>query len=404
MKQLYLISLFTIVCISGFSQFKEGYIVYNGNDTIFGYINFEGSLLNSDHCVFQVQLNSDAQIYKPADIKAFRFIHSKYFVSREILVNNKPQKVFLEWLIEGRASILTYTQSVSVVRYFLLLEDDSLIELTNTSHVSDVDNKHYIHDNKEYIGLLKFYFRDCPSLQPRIETVFFDSKSLIKITKDYHDRTCKTGDCIIYEDRNRKVKIEFGISAGFLSSNLKLNNSIPEKVYPSNSIEYGLALNISNLPLLSSKFSSRLNIMFQNSLYKYDTTDLSLVIKDDKICKIDYIRIPLQLNYNFSHKKLNPYISLGINLNFRLAYKKYDQYLINHIKKDYPFKEDRGIYSFQYGLNSGLGLNYVISPRLGISFGYHFEYSPRFFGNYVNDYTYNLNNSIQLIIYYKNKK
>ena len=403
MKPFYLIGLFTIISFSGFSQFKEGFIIKNNNDTISGYINFEGSLLNSDHCAFELQLNSDVKIYKPGDIKAFRFINSKYFVTREILVNNMPQKVFLEWLIQGRASILTYTQSVSDIRYFLLLEDGSLIELTNTIQEIDADDKHYIRDNKEYVNILEFYFRDCPSLQSRIETVPFDSRSLIKITKDYHDRTCKTGDCIIFEDRDRKLKFDFGISADFLNSSLRLNNAVPEKVSVSNTIGYGLAINITNLPLLSPKFSARMNILFQNSLFKYDTTGSIFKFKDDRIYKINYVRIPLQVNYSFSQKKLNPYISLGISLNLRFAAKEYDQTLINVIRNEFIFREDLGIKPFQFGLNSGLGLNYIISPGLKILFGYDFEFSPRFFGT-VNDYSFNMNNFIQCAVYYKIKK
>jgi hypothetical protein len=183
MKQFYFTVFILIICTSGFSQFKEGFIITNTNDTISGYINFEGSLFNSDHCAFKLQPDSDVKMYYPADIKAFRFINSKYFETREIPVNNGRKKVFIEWLIKGRASVLTYTQSIYKIRYFLLLEDNSLIELTNTSHLSEKESAVYSHDNKEYIGLLKFCFMDCPSLQNKIETVSFDSKSLINITK-----------------------------------------------------------------------------------------------------------------------------------------------------------------------------------------------------------------------------
>lgn len=406
MKPFYLIALFTIISFSGFSQFKEGFIITNNNDTISGYIKFEGSLLNSDHCAFELQPNNEAKVYKPGDIKAFRFINSKYFETREISVNDRPQKVFLEWLIQGRASILTYTQSISRIRYFLLLEDNSLVELTNTSHVSETDSRNYIHDNKEYIGLLKFYYRDCPSLQNRIETLFFDSKSLISITKDYHDRTCETGNCIIFEDRNRKLKLDFGISADFLNSTLILNNTIPEKMYASNTIGYGLAINITNLPLLSPKFSARMNIVFHNSLYKYDTTGMTvyrLLIKDNRMYRISYLRIPVQLAYNFSQKKLTPYISVGSDLNLRLVSRKFDKYLINYTMNQDSHMNQK-IKRYQLGLNSGLGLNYILSPDLKILFGYEFEYAPGFFGESVNDYSYNKINLIHLAAYFKFKK
>jgi hypothetical protein len=405
LKQPYLIVLFAILHHTASSQLREGFIINNNNDTINGYINFEGSLRNSIHCAFGLQLNGEVEVFKPEDIKAFRFIDSKYFITREILVDNKPQKVFLEFLIKGRASILTYTQTVTYIRYFLLLEDDSLIELMNTNQEIFDDYNHYNRDNKEYINLLKFYFRDCPSIQNEIETVFFDSKSLIKIAKVYHDRTCETGDCIIFEDKDRHLKFDFGFSANYINSNLTLNNSRPENVYPSNNIGFGLAMNVTNLPVLSPKFSAKINIMFQNVLFRYDTSGLPLIINDDKFIKTSYLKVPVQLTYNFFDKKLKPYISLGFNINLKTANKKYDQYLINYVTKEpYITREEQKLKSYQIGVNSGLGFNYLISPDLKVSLGYLFEYAPRFFGTSVNDYSFNMNNIIEFTIYYKFQK
>jgi hypothetical protein len=177
-------------------------------------------------------------------------------------------------------------------------------------------------------------------------------------------------------------------------------------MYSSNTIGYGLALNVTNLPILSPKFSVRMNIIFHSSLYKYDTAQMTVyrvLIKDDKIYRLSYIRIPIQLAYNFSQNKLTPYISFGFDLNIRLANKQYDKYLVNYLLTQDPHL-NTGIRSYQIGFNSGAGFKFTASPRLKILFGYEFEYSPRFFGKTVNDYSYNLINLVQLAAYYKFNK
>ncbi|MFZ0282101.1 MAG: hypothetical protein WAL29_10650, partial [Bacteroidales bacterium] len=384
-----------------------GYIVQNNNDTINGLINFEGSITNSSQCVFKLSNESDIQIFKPGEIKSFRFTDGKYFTSREILLDDQIKTVFLEWLIQGRASILTYSKSLISIKYFLLLETDSLIELTNTLYDFNSNGISYKRNKREYVSTLKFYFRDCPPLQTQIESVPFEGKSLINITKKYHDRTCETGDCIIFEDRNRKLKYTLGISSNFHTNSLKLNNSRPEKVRVSNTIGYGFAVNISNLPLLSPKFSADILFTYQNSLFRYDTSTFSKTyinahrIKDDKIFELKYIRIPIQLTYRFSQKKLNPYVSLGININLRFQSKFYEKTIITYVMIDDSY--DTGIGPYQFGLNSGIGIKYNISEMLVLKLGYEYEYSSRFFGSFAGDHSYNHNRFIHFTTYYKFK-
>jgi len=194
------------------SQFKEGYIITNDDKTINGYINFQGSINNSDHCEFRLQPEGDVRVYEPGEIKAFRFNDSKYFSSMEISINNNPKIVFLEWLIKGRVSILEYKPSISETRYFLITEDNSIIELTNSSQNIIKDGNIYDIKKQEYKNTLFYYLADCPTLKPNIETSLFSSKSLINIAKEYHARTCDSWDCIIYEAKDRKLKYSIGFS------------------------------------------------------------------------------------------------------------------------------------------------------------------------------------------------
>jgi hypothetical protein len=403
MKTFYLFLFITFSFDSSlFSQFREGYIIENNSDTTYGFIDFEGSIQNSGHCKFKSTTDSPVEIYYPGEIKAFRFLDSKYFSTSEIKIDNEIKKVFLEWLIKGRASILIYSPQNTKIRYFFLPENDTLYELQNTPKTIEKMDQGaittYETTKREYIGTLLYYFKDCPSLTNKIETTAFSSNPLIKIVKEYHEKTCKNEDCIIFEDKNRKLKLDFGLSFGFLASQLILNNNVPEKVNLSHSIGYGVALDISNLPLVSPKFDFSTEVLYFDFLYTYNIGGV-YYLTDNRICNIKYLRIPLQLNYKFSDKKLSPFVSLGETTNIRFKYSTYNQYLMNYVTTHSNYSE--GVSTIQVGINSGLGLKYLILPKTTIRIKFEYEYGFKFLGTYPAEHSFNNNYLIEASVLFK---
>lgn len=67
-------------------DFHEGYIINNKLDTIKGFID-----QNSDNfykCKFKFGNNSDIKTFAPSEIKGFRFLNGKYFISKKIKIIN----------------------------------------------------------------------------------------------------------------------------------------------------------------------------------------------------------------------------------------------------------------------------------------------------------------------------
>lgn len=391
-----------------FSQFKEGYIINNNNDTIRGLINWEGSIINSSKCEFKINTGDESKIYKPGDILGFRFNNSKFFSSKDIITDNQEQKVFIEWLIKGRASLLSFSGSVPYTKYFILAEDGTISELLNTTAQIVQENVVYERKKKEYISTLMYSFRDCQSLQPKINSASFNSKSLINITKQYHELTCKEEDCVIFEEKDRKMKVDWGIYTAFLNSNLKINNGDAEKMYPANSVGVGIALNITNLPGLSPKFSLKINPAFFSSMYRYDTSNVAALktalqyhlIKDDRVCKIGFAKVPVQLSYRFNQKKFSPFVSAGGTVNLRFSYKQYDKFLTDWITLSGGDSFDSKLSFLQLGINSGIGFDYLASPTLRINVGYDFEYASQLYGSYADDHSKIMNNIVYLRAYF----
>ena len=377
---------------SVYSQFRPGYVITNDNDTISGEINFEGSVKNTDHCTFRQFSDSTEHIYKPGDIKAFRFNEGKYFISYDLNIDGKIQKVFLEWLIKGRASILTYSPPSLQSRFYILLDNDSLYELKNSTGVVYRQGYSYEVNKKEYIGALKYYFNDCPSLFPKINNVAYSEKSLINIAKQYHEKTCKDESCIVYENKRRSL-YSISPTVSYLRSQLLLRNGRPENTGVSKVMGIGLELIVNRLPLLSPKFSFRTGLSFYNIFYYYDVTGTTLrSVRSNYLIHLNYLRLPFQFEYQFFQKKLSPLVFLGANANIRRSY-DYNQDIINYVTTHFNY--DLGLSKWQAGVNGGVGMQYLVTSDIGFNLRIEYEKDFRFFGTYSSDYSQNNNFIIQ---------
>ena len=159
------------------SDYQNGYIITNENDTIYGLINNRGYVKNAKECTFKTGQDSEKINYTPDMIQAYRFIDGKYYVSKKIKVDEMESQVFLEYLIDGILDIYYYRENEkesynSGDYYFIDNGDGELQFLNNKSYdvlASVWDNNTdpqtiYRKESKRYVGLLKLMTKDSPTL------------------------------------------------------------------------------------------------------------------------------------------------------------------------------------------------------------------------------------------------
>lgn len=228
--------LFSALCslmisnISAQSDFRNGYIVTNTNDTVYGLIDYRGDRASSKRCIFKKDINSEKQEFSPNDLKFYRFIDSKYFAVKSIESEGKKDLLFLEYLIDGAVDIYYYREQ-SGDHFFLDSGDDKLIELKNEQKEVNINNQDYLVDSKEYIDQLKYSFRDSPAISQKVDNIDFEKKSLIKIALDYHEVTCPDKECIIYEKKIPRLKLKFGPLIGINYLSIPENGRLQEEIF-----------------------------------------------------------------------------------------------------------------------------------------------------------------------------
>ena len=253
--------------------------------------------------------------------------------------------------------------------FYMQKGSEPLIEIYAPENVTILyGNASTVRTDKKYIGRLKYTFADAPELAGEVDKVTPDRKSMINISKKYHDQLCKDEQCIVYEKKLHIAKISIGPIIGFTSQSIIpeeitfLNPSGSNDTYyctfdPSNNLCFGIFCNIS-LPtekdrlklqyeglIKTNSFSSQYYAKSQSSSVEYNfslqSTDLSHYFF---------------LRYDFLKTRFHSLVQIGGFINQKLKLERTgfdpDTYLVDIFPKDaYP------------GLSIGLGVAYQINEK-----------------------------------------
>ncbi|HEY4787784.1 MAG TPA: hypothetical protein VIH57_17130 [Bacteroidales bacterium] len=318
---VYLLILVINISVSAQSDYRPGYIIKNGGDKEEGWINFIGNVSNGKHCYFKKDSAGTATEYFPNDLIAYRFTDSKYYVSKKITTEDGEKTLFLECLISGKATIY-YSEQGSEVHYYIE-KNGKLVEIDNKEVlVEDENGNTGYKETNRYKGILKYYFSDCPSVFRKVDAAELDKKSLIRLSKDYHEYVCKDEKCIIYEKSFSKNEVKLGVdfSYGFGKLNFYYNGYL----FFSARSTYQYLLNMFVQMNLDEdkRYFLQLSIGYNAVNFQQSNLDVSNFFSYSH-AKITYkyslIRTTLSLKHKLNFGKVSPFASLGIPLGLFLV-------------------------------------------------------------------------------------
>lgn len=266
------------------TDFRPGFIINNGGDTLFGQLDYRGDALMGSICKFKTA-DDKVQEFKPTDIQGYRFTDSKYFVSKEV----DGKKVFLEYLIKGKVNVY-YLRDDKGDHYYIDKEGLKLIELPYDEGIKMVDEKQVYYQSNKHYGILSYYMQDVPEIQPQIQGIKEPKhQNLIRLAENYNNMVCKDEKCIIYVKKGPGVKVLIETNVGirkFRQYDALLN-------------ELGGLLYLS-IPRTNEK-------LFFNTGFTYGFSS-----KNDSVLRV--YRIPLQLMYLYRVYKIQPKVGGGMNI------------------------------------------------------------------------------------------
>lgn len=371
----YLITIGAIILTNFFitaqSEFKEGYIIKNNKDTIYGFLDYKRNTVNAKKCIFRTDINSENQIFSPEDINSYRFKNSKFYISKSLKIEGKTKQLFLEYLINGIVDVFYYRDNDGE---HYLIDDGSgnLYELKNEEKEVILERTTYIRETKEYIGLLKNIFKESPTVMKRVENIELNHKSLIKITNDFHNEVCSDQACIIYEKRLPKSKRGFGLiirlngnlfsqTREFIDELYYLENSkFGFNVYPTVGVFYKKGMPYINERLFIQYEGTYSLVNFSTSNSYFEPV-LDMNYLNDIKFKQNIFGNTFMLKYEYPKGKIRPIYHTGVFLDYyfntefqrdlKVLFSWGDTYFEGQSKES-PFMK------LNYGINVGAGLTF----------------------------------------------
>ncbi|MBE0642079.1 MAG: hypothetical protein IH599_08590, partial [Bacteroidales bacterium] len=329
-KSLFILVLVLSSTLYGQSRYLPGTVFFHSGDTMRGSIREPGEIRSAKICQFLPENGQEERKYGPEDIRGYKFDQGKYYVSREIERQGIKDAVFLEYLLDGVADLLAYTDEEGV-HYFIQKSGGALHELTTSTQLIESEGREYLHTRRDYVGYLRYLFADAPSVQQEVDNTTLSRSSLIRITSEYHAQVCDTADCIIYKKQLAKPALSIGPLAGWGSFRLvekDLNLSTGYYKYNYNAPEhpvFGLNAQLS-LPYLNK----RLKLAYTSRVFSYTLhSDRYVYRYDGKLMGIYPYTLEntdlmhsLLLSASLPGRKLSPVILLGGSYAHKLKYKK----------------------------------------------------------------------------------
>jgi hypothetical protein len=393
MKKAIAAIILGIIIIEAYSQvdFRPAYIIDLKNDTVYGFINYNANVYYN--CEFKKTPESEVINYKPFEIKSYRFIDDKYYISREVVLKNSytrinlmdfpdplsegiilksnykeegtyKDSVFLEYLVKGEMDLYYLKDLKGIEHYFIENTENNLLDLTiekiqtfyNGTFKSEVTKN-------SYIGKIKAAMIQCPQVFEEIDNIELDHKNLIKVTSDYHNYMCTDQKCIVYQRKLPTHSVHFGVYSGLgisKSYNLFLGEFGSEDMMyfePSFSPIIGFDIRFMKPHARFEKFSYKIKVQMLRASYNKDTYHYSYVSMTEKTVTINYSDYSLYTSFlgetNFSTNAKSPYAVYGILFKYSFA-QKFDGKNLYELQKSEPYP---------YNCGFVLGLGYEIPVK-----------------------------------------
>jgi hypothetical protein len=375
-KYIFYLVIFLQISLTGFGQkdLKPGYIITNDFDTLRGYIKLKSNYENAESCEFSYLESQIPKTYKPSEIRGYRIENSKYYLSRDIMIDSVKKKVFLEYLVDGIVDL--YYLKGPINEYYFIEKDTILMQLSNDGKMVTVKGRggqgeyesNYFKNSNQYKRILQYLFQDSEETLKEIPNTAFDYRPLINITKDYHKNVCKDNNCIDFTKSTSKgLFLEPYLGVVYSSMGLKTSKdySNETKAYAGLQVRLRPLKGYSSWNLLLGFSYSTNNFEgdFENSLNQYG---LPYWIH----AKYDILRVPLTIEYTMPFEHLQPFFSLSYN-NILLLNAEYE---VVRVYGNSRTPEETFFREYQYGASVGLGLRYKVKGDNYIFVKNEFEY------------------------------
>ncbi len=379
-------------------NYLPGYIIKLNGDTLHGFIDYKNWEKNPNKMLFQERIGDEKIIFTPTDIKSFSVkdeIYVSAIIKSEVSPNHTDKMnfnpelklisdtTFLQTMIQGTKSLYYYKNRNANENFYIKQNDEFDLLKQKKYLVKDINGRNLLTENRKYIGQLRIYLNDCPSIQSKLMRTKYNKQSLEQLFGFYYDCT-KTG--IKFQKKTEKLLVETGVLAGLSISSLKFNgNYYPFLVR----IDFAKSYNFTTglfLDVILPRNQRKLSIYNEFIIKSYKVEGRYDDFTSNNYYTINYIKIGytyLKINTMFRYKqpvgKMFLYLNAGMSNGFAISEtnnrKKESKFYSSHSTSD--IKALPKTRKYEQGLIFGLGSTFK-------KYSFEIRYET---GNGISDYT-----------------
>ena len=316
---LFLLFIFLGNFVFGQTNFKEGYIVGNNQDTIYGLLDDRSQAKNSKLIRFKPSPDDEIARYSPDELEGYK-IGKQIYLSRNLLdrsvsFEDLSSNAFVQLINDGAVKFYTWKDK-SLDELFFIEKYGKVYLLKNEMKRVNLRDRVYMKESNEYKMDLRKLTSDCPR-ELSAENVGFTKKSISNYITEYNN--CMSTDNYTSPVVNKKMQLKKTILIGGGISNVNVSGSLAEfsesdsKIVPA----VGLGLH-ADLPMVHKSILFDLFIEYQQK--GAEATDNTVSFD------LHYINLTPGISYNYPKGRVKPFLGggfvIGKLLNVTSAYTK----------------------------------------------------------------------------------
>ena len=338
------------------SNFKNGYIITNSQDTIRGLVDYREGPKAYRTVDFKPTTDAEKVTYDPTQIKGYGVPGDIFFESTVAITKYEGSPMFCEVIIEGLVSLYKVENALLVRK-----ENGKLYELSNEANEIVIDNKRVVKYSNQYIGILNMLTADCPDLGSEVARLRMLERDIADFVEKYN--ACKNSSSINFKSSKPWTKLSVGIAGGVQLSKLEFQSERYEHIHlnqgsfeRTDSPLAGLSLAFTS-PRISERFSFVAEAFYSRSTYQqFNIVGTLTPFRNFLTIQIEQVKVPFGFRYSFPDRLFTPYIDLGASMTYHLT--KYE---------DIIYMRDRGRTSSmkknQIGFWGGVGVTKSITKK-----------------------------------------
>ncbi|MFT4733805.1 MAG: hypothetical protein ACI9K1_000758 [Arcticibacterium sp.] len=272
-----------LLVISTANAQKIGYLQLNDSSISYAYgLRFDSK---TPGFVYATSPKKETIVFSSKEILSFGFRDSTKFLSKEILIDNVSESVFLELLNKGDVGL--YRLGIGSKSEFFI-EDELISRLEKSS----------------FREILSGYISKCEKLQGQLNQVIYTERSLRDFLNIYN-----SGDCRNVRFMNYGLSLGYGKSSIFLTDGSFNTSSYEGEGFDMSSSNYSVGAYI-EFPIWKVRNASLLSSLHYSENIFITSQSNTFFNKD---FKYEYSRVNLSIipKYTFNTRKIGYFIGLG---------------------------------------------------------------------------------------------